>query len=260
MERRANNLNHNTLKRFYTHLYCLLFLAVFTTISASAQKKELDSGTRYSIKSITVTGAQNFNENTVIAFTGLKIGDRIYIPGEKLSNVTKKLWEQNLFSDIAFYVTNIEGDEVDLELYIVELPKLNEVTIEGVRKGKAKEIKKDNNLVNGTKITKNLITTTKNYIKNKYRDQGFFNTNVIVSTTPIKDSTGVETGQDMKILINKGKRVKVKSITFEGNEQIKDKKLRKFMKNVKQKNPIRIFKKSKYTDAGFEEDKDYSIK
>ncbi|MAL59352.1 MAG: outer membrane protein assembly factor BamA [Flavobacteriaceae bacterium] len=255
MERRANNLNHNTLKRFYNHLYCLLFLAVFTTISASAQKKELDSGTRYSIKSITVTGAQNFNENTVIAFTGLKIGDRIYIPGEKLSNVTKKLWEQNLFSDIAFYVTNIDGDEVDLELYIVELPKLNEVTIEGIRKGKAKEIKKDNNLVNGTKITKNLITTTKNYIKNKYRDQGFFNTNVIVSTTPIKDSAGVETGQDMKILINKGKRVKVKSITFEGNEQIKDKKLRKFMKNVKQKNPIRIFKKSKYTDVGYEEDK-----
>ena len=99
----------------------------------SAQQNQLDSGTRYTINSITVTGAQSFNENTVIAFTGLRKGDRLYIPGEKLSTVTKKLWEQNLFSDIAFYVTNVNGNEVDLELYIVELPKLNEVTIEGLR-------------------------------------------------------------------------------------------------------------------------------
>ncbi|MEZ4875577.1 MAG: POTRA domain-containing protein, partial [Flavobacteriaceae bacterium] len=255
MERRANNLNHNRLKTNYLKLYCTLLFVVLTSFSVIAQKKELDSGTRYSIRSITVTGAQNFNENTVIAFTGLKVGDRIYIPGEKLSNVTKKLWEQNLFSDIAFYVTNIEGDEVDLELYIVELPKLNEVTIEGVRKGKVKEIIKDNNLVSGAKITKNLITTTKNYIVNKYKDQGFFNTQVIITTSPFEDSTGVEVAQNMKILIDKGDGVKVKSIAFEGNEQIKDKKLRKFMKNVKRKNFLRFYKKSKYTEANFEEDK-----
>lgn len=65
---------------------------------------------------------------------------------------------------------NIEGDEVDFEFYIVEFFKLNEVIIEGVRKVKVKEIKKDNNLVNGIKIIKNLIIIIKNYIKNKYCD------------------------------------------------------------------------------------------
>ncbi len=78
----------------------------------------------------------------------LKMGDRIYIPGEKLSAVTKKLWEQNLFSDIAFYVTNIDGDPVDFELYIVELPKLNEVNIEGFVKERQKRSSKDNELKN----------------------------------------------------------------------------------------------------------------
>ena len=160
-----NNLNNKTVLDLYRKLYLTLLLITSSLFLASAQVQELDAGTRYTLNSITVTGAQSFNENTVIAFTGLRKGDQLFIPGEKLSSITKKLWEQNLFSDIAFYVTNIEGNQVDLELYIVELPKLNEVTIEGLKKGKIKETIKDNNLVSGVKITKNLITTTKNYIR-----------------------------------------------------------------------------------------------
>lgn len=220
-----------------------------------AQQKSFDTGKKYKINKITVTGEQNFNENTIIAFTGLRKGDEIYIPGEKLSKVTKKLWEQNLFSDIAFYVTKIEGDQVDLELYIVELPKLYEVNIVGLRKGQVKDILKENDLKKGTKITKNLLTTTKNYIKNKYRDQGFFNTSVIISTTPYIDSTGVEVAKNMTIKVDRGERVKVSNITFEGNEQISDKKLRKFLKNTKKKNVFRFWKRSKYTESGFDEDK-----
>lgn len=250
-----NNLTHKTSAYFYRTLYCAFLITIGTVCSLTAQQKELDSGTKYTINSITVTGEQSFNEKTVIAFTGLKLGDRIYIPGEKLSSVTKKLWEQNLFSDIAFYVTNIDGDGVDLELYIVELPKLNEVIIEGVRKGKRKEIIKDNELQKGKKITKNLITTTKNYIVNKFKDQGFYNTNVVFSQIPFKDTLGTVIGQNLKIQVNKGERVKVKAITFEGNKDVSDKKLRSFLKNVKKKNPIRFYKRSKYTEALFEEDK-----
>jgi outer membrane protein insertion porin family len=239
----------------YNKFYCILLFTIVSFFTLNAQQKELDSGRKYTINSITVTGAQNFNEQTVIAFTGLKKGDRIYIPGEKLSSVTKKLWEQNLFSDIAFYVTNIDGDLADLELYIVELPKLNEVSIEGIRKGKRKEIIKDNGLKPGVKITKNLITTTKNYITNKYREDGFLNTEVIISTTPKLDSTGVEVAKDMKISIDRGKRVKVTPIVLNGNEQLTNGKVRRAMKNVKRKNPLRFWKRSKYSESGFEEDK-----
>ncbi|GHC64282.1 outer membrane protein assembly factor BamA [Ulvibacter litoralis] len=239
----------------YQKFYCIVCIAILSVFNLSAQQKELDSGKKYTINSIKVTGAQNFNEQTVIAFTGLKIGDRIYIPGEKLSSVTKKLWEQNLFSDIAFYVTNVKGDLADLELYIVELPKLNEVTIEGIKKGKKKEILKDNDLKAGVKITKNLITTTKNYITNKYKEDGFLNTQVIISTTPKLDSTGVEIAKDMKIKINKGSRVKVSPIEFSGTQELSDAKVRSAMKNVKRKNFFRFWKRSKFSQSGFEEDK-----
>ena len=240
---------------------CYLLIATLLFVGNSyAQQKQLDSGRKYTLNSVKVTGNQSFNEQTVIAFTGLKEGERLYVPGERLSTVTKKLWDQNLFSDIAFYVTNIEGDLVDLELYIVELPKLNEVTIEGIRKGKKKEIITDNDLRPGKKITKNLITTTKNYIKNKYKDNGFFNTQVAISNTPYIDSLGTEVGQNMLIRIDKNERVKVSSIDFNGNEALSDGKLRRAMKNVKRKNVLRFWKLSKYTDELLVEDKASIIK
>ena len=250
-----SNSNDNIQLHIYQKLYCIFLFTVFSTFSLNAQQKELDSGKKYTINSIKVTGAQNFNEQTVIAFTGLKKGDRVYIPGEKLSSVTKKLWEQNLFSDIAFYVTNIVGDEADLELYIVELPKLGSITIEGIKKGKKKDILEDNDLTSGVKITKNLITTTKNYIKDKYKEDGFLNTKVIISTISKVDSTGKEESKDMKIIIDRGRRVKISPIVFNGNNELKTGKLRNSMKNTKRKNLLRFWKRSKYTESGFEEDK-----
>ncbi|MGV6829580.1 MAG: BamA/OMP85 family outer membrane protein [Flavobacteriales bacterium] len=258
MEKQVINSN-KTIEQAYKKLL-LIFLFTIVSFSTQAQQKQLDSGKKYTIRSIKVTGEQNFNENTVIAFTGLKIGDKIYIPGEKLSTVTKKLWEQNLFSDIAFYVTNIEGEFVDLELYIVELPKMRNITVEGVRKAKQKEIIKDNNLKKGVKITSNLITTTKNNIKNKYRDEGFLNTSAQIITTPYIDSTGVETAKDLRIIIDKKNRVKVKKIVFNGNENLTNGQLRRSMKNTKRKNFFRFWKRSKYNTNTFKEDKASIIK
>ncbi len=253
MEKPANNLKNKRIHLSKIFLFVLLTCVSSTTLFA--QQNLLDSGKKYTINSITVTGEQNFNERTVIAFTGLKVGDRIYIPGEKLSTVTKKLWEQNLFSDIAFYVTNVTGDKVDLELYIVELPKLKEVSIEGVKKSKIKEILKDNNLKPGVKLTENLLTNTKNYIKNKYKKNGFLNTEVIMTTTPFLDSTGVEVAKNLHIKIDPKQRVKVSKIVFEGNEKFSDKKLRSAMKNVKVKFPGRFWKRSKYSESELQEDK-----
>lgn len=238
----------------------ILFFLFLITFSGFSQQNQLDAGKRYTIGEIYVTGAQTFNELTIIAFTGLKKGEEVYIPGERISNVIKKLWDENLFSDVNIYVSNIEGNVVDLEINIIELPTLNEATITGVRKGKAKELLNDLKLNQGSKITKNLITTTRNYITNKYREDGFYNTQVILSTVPVIDSTGTEVSQDVKINIDRGKKVKVKNINIAGNEDLNDRKLRRSMKNTKQKNPLRIFKRSKYTQSGFDEDKVNLIK
>lgn len=236
--------------------YISILLLLLLSISAFSQQNEFDSGKKYTIGEIIVTGNQSFNELTVIAFTGLKPGEEIYIPGEKLSSVVKKLWEQNLFSDVNIYVSSIEGDVANLEINISELQSLNETTITGVRKGQIKEITKETELSQGSKITQNLLTTTKNYIANKYRKKGFLNTQVTTTlTTSITDSLGNEIGKNMTINIDKGKKVKITNIYIDGNSEVKNKKLRRALKNTKQKNPIRLFKRSKYVKENFEEDK-----
>ena len=143
---------------------------------------------------------------------GLKKESVSFIPGERLSEVTKKLWEQNLFSDIAIYVTKIEGDLADLEIYIAELPKLDEITIvgDGIRKAMTKEILKETELKSGTKNHQELNHhDQKLYHVINLSKKDFYNTDVIISTPAKLDSTGVEIAKDMKIIINKNKRIKI---------------------------------------------------
>ena len=58
----------------------------------------------------------------------------------------------------------------------------------------------------------------------------------------------------MLLDLDKGNKIKIKNINFIGNEKVNSKKLRKAMKNTKQKNPIRVLKRSKYIEADYKED------
>lgn len=225
------------------------------TLSFQAQDLPLGEGKKYTIGNIDVTGTVSFNEQTVIAYTGLKKGEEIFIPGDRISKVLKKLWDLDLFSDINIYVTNVEGDVADLELEIVEVPELAEVRIQGIKKKSPKEeLIKENNLTPGVKVTENLITTTENYIENQYKEKGYFNTKVVVNTSPVQDTASINK-VNMVVNIDRGEKVKIEEIDFIGNEQFSDSKLKAAMKNTKEKNFFRIWKRSKYVAEEFEEDK-----
>jgi len=230
----------------------VLFLTA--TIAQAQRELPLDRNTQYEIASIAVTGSDTYNEGTVIAFTGLRVGEKLYLPGEKLSNVIKKLWDLELFSDINLYVTGLDGTKVDLRLDIQEVPELNEVKVRGIKKKKADPFIKDNGLNKGAKVTENLITTTDNYIENFYKKKGYFNSKVIVNTIDAADSIAGNK-VNMVISVDKGERVKIAKIRFEGNEELSDKKLRKAMKNTKQQNFFRVLKRSKYIKDDYEMDK-----
>ncbi|MDK2773042.1 MAG: outer membrane protein assembly factor BamA [Flavobacterium sp.] len=232
----------------YTFLITVLVLGFIN--NAFSQDIKFENGKYYTLADISVTGKVDYNEQTVVTFTGLEKGQRILIPGEEISGAIKKLWKLGLFSDVNFYVNKIEGDSIYLELNLNELPKLQDVKLQGIKKGKAEELLKETDLKKGKVVNENLITTTKNYIENKYKKDGFYNTKVFISTTP--DST--DNNVKMLVNIDKGEKVKVKSITFNGNEKLSDTKLKKAFKNTKQKNPLHIFKRSKYIKEKYKED------
>ncbi|MGB0199601.1 MAG: BamA/OMP85 family outer membrane protein, partial [Flavobacteriaceae bacterium] len=229
-------------------LFLCLFLLVFGSVVA--QEVALEQGKTYTLGEIEVTGLKTFSPQTVVAYTGLRTGQQLQIPGEEISAVISKLWKLELFSDINFYLTKIEGNTADIEIFIQELPTLSDFTITGVKKGKLESLIDETEIKKGKKISENFLATTKNYITNKYKKEGFLNTKVRIDTKV--DTTGTN-NEKMLVYVDKGDRVKIRSIAFEGNEVFNDKKLRKKLKKTKVKLPGRFWKKSKFIEADYKE-------
>ncbi|WP_273565899.1 outer membrane protein assembly factor BamA [Maribacter halichondriae] len=244
------------MKRFISLEPLFTLLLLFITIFTTAQDTSYEDGKKYILGGLEVTGLQSYNEQTVKTYTGLRVGQPITIPGDQISEVIKKLWGLELFSDINILITDIQGDNIFLELNILERPTLSTVTVYGVKPRKVEDILKDTDLKKGKKITQSLIANTKNYLQNKYKKQGYLNSQVNIATA--KDTVG-DNSQTMVINIKKGDKVKIRDIVFEGNEQIKAKKLRKAMKKTKQKKLGRFWKKSKYILDDYENDLDLLI-
>jgi outer membrane protein insertion porin family len=251
LEKQVNKLNKIlVLQKNIRIILALLIFGSFNNLNAQ-DRVPYDQGTKYILANVDVTGKINFNAQTVVTFAGLEKGQTITVPGEEISAAIKKLEKLKLFKDIDFYTNKIVGDSIYLELNINELPKLGDVKFIGIKKGKTEALIKDNNLTKGKVVNENIITTTKNYIENKYKKDGFFNTkvniNTVVDTTVINDV-------NMVIKIDKGDKVKISDINFDGNDKLKDKNLKSAMSNTKKVFPGRFWKGSKFIKEKYKED------
>ena len=210
-------------------------------------------GKTYVIDTITVKGLKTFSNQTVVSYSGLRNGQKVSIPGDKISEVISKLWGLQLFSDINFYITKVDGDGVSLEIEIDELPTLTDVKINGIKKGKIETIIDETELTKGKKLSESFLTNTRNYIINKYKKEGFLNTKVALNIIP---DTTEKNARKMVVNIYRGKRIKIKEINFNGNEVFSDKKLKSKLKKTKSKFLLRFWKKSKYIEEEFMGDKE----
>ena len=242
------------LSPFTTYIkYCIALLIFASSFITNAQDLPYNKGEKYTLGGVTVSGNTSYSEQTIITYSGLRKGKEITIPGEDISKAIKKLWESKLFNDVEVFITKIEGDVAYLEIKLSDLPQLNELKINGVKKGKKEEIIDENKLKKGVKVTENLIATTKNYLKKKYKKQGFLNSKVHINTVEVKDS--IKTARvNMVLNIDKGEKVKIKDISFNGNDVLSNKKLRKSMKSTKKINRLRILKRSKFIDSAYQAD------
>ncbi len=246
-----NKLNNTlVLQKKIQIILTLFILGSFSQIKAQ-ERIPFDQGKKYILAKVSVVGKISFNEQTVVTFSGLQKGQEITVPGEEISGAIKKLGKLGLFDEIAFYVNKVESDSIYLDLNIVELPKLNEVKFVGIKKSKVEGLIKDNNLTKSKIVNENLITTTKNYIENKYKKEGFYNTKVTITTTP---DTTAGNNVNMLVRVDKGDKVKISSIDFIGNKQLTASQLRGAMKDTKQKNVLRVFKASKFIPEKYKTD------
>ncbi len=229
--------------------------------------------TEYIIGGITVSGTKFLDHKTLISISGLEVGGKIIVPGEQISTAIKKLWKQGLFADIKISATKIQGNSIFLDFHLQEHKRLSKFKFVGkTKKSDITTIKERLKLMKGKILTQNLINNSEQKIKDYFIEKGFLN--VEVSSTQTSDSTLVNSAV-LIFNINKKKKVKIgeikfiglkerdtKTKTIFGKEQpyiISESKLKRTMKDTKEKKWYRIFKASKFLDDAYEADKNSII-
>ena len=232
----------------------ILLLFVFSVAAVNAQNTIYSSGStvnylspkEYEIGGVTISGVQYLDHNVLLYLTGLEIGKKISVPGQDIADAIKKLWEQGLFSDVKISVTNTIGDKIFLDIYLEERPRLSKFSFKGVKKGEADDIREHIKLTKGSQVTENMKLSSERYIKDYFIDKGYFNTDVTI--TEEADSS-LANSVILVFDVNKHERIKISEIIFEGNNSIKESKLRHKMKETKRKRWYSFFKPSKKSYA-----------
>ena len=180
--------------------------------------------TTYEIGGIKVSGA-NFSEtNAIIAISGLKVGDKIQLPGTAIPKAIKALWRLRLFKNVEILKEKEIGDVIFLEIKVEESARLKAYEVEGVKKSKVDNIEAliSQHFLKGGIITPNAKANSKNAIEQYFVEDGYPDVKVVIQELPI---SGPNNEVKLVYHIDRGKRRKVESISFSGNEQVSDKKI-----------------------------------
>lgn len=206
----------------------------------SNQSIDYSNPRSYTLGGITVSGTQTLDPNALILLTGLSIGNEITVPGQDISKAIKNLWDQGLFSNIQVTYTKIIGNKIYLDFEVTEQPRLSRFRLEGVSKSEADDIREEINLYKEKVVTKNIVYNTKSSIRNHFIDKGFYNTKVEIIQ---KEDTLFNNHVMLIINVNKLKKVKIKEIVIDGNEELSDGAVKRAMKETKDRSLFKPFHK-----------------
>lgn len=201
---------------------------------------------------ISVQGNTTTDEGAIKLFAGLRPGDVILIPGDQIPKAIRNLWKQRLFADVEIYAGEIRGDEIFLTIVVQEMPKLAGYTFPGLRRGESESLRERLQLISGEIVNQNFKNKIIQSCEEYFIDKGRLNATCRVVTEPA--STGVNL-VTVKIIVDKGERVKIDDIVFSGVEALPERKVARAFKNTKRKRWWSIFKGSKYLEDDFAEDK-----
>jgi outer membrane protein insertion porin family len=205
---------------------------------------------KFEIGEITVSGNQFTDENIVLLMSGLSVGQTISIPGDETKMAIERLWKQKLFSDIEIGIVKAVGAKLHISIVVIERPRLSKYSIKGLRKGETNNIRDEISLDKNQLITEDLINKTNREIESYFFEKGYYGVKISFNKEADSEKPNFEI---LRIDINKGKKVKVQNIVFEGNKNIEDKKLRKLLKPKQMHRKFNIFASSKYVAEVYNE-------
>ena len=243
--------------------FILLFLSLFVSSPAAKAAELTDTiynppviytsmPRTYQISGIEVEGAQNYDDNTIIGFSGLKVGQKVEVPGQDLYNASHRLIRQGLFSQAQIKVAKTYGDEVWLVISLRTHPRISEINYYGMKKGEKDDIQERLQLMKGNQITQNIVNRAEAIIKKYYAEKGFGNAEVKIT---LREDLSVKNDMIVDIKVDKYEKVKVHKIYIEGNEVFSDNAVKGAMKKTNEKGPLRnLFKQKKFVESEYHDD------
>jgi outer membrane protein insertion porin family len=249
----------NLITRMKIFKYPLFILFLFPaylipTAALYSQKQTVEYGEpeELEIGGIEVTGIFFSDPAAIKSVAGLKVGQVIKIPGTEITKAMRNLWKLRLFDDVSITQDKRIGNIIFLSIHLVERARLANWSYRGVKQG----VHDDLNdvikpfLIKGQVAGTAMQINAKNAIEKYYIDKGYLDAVVTVSEEETSERSNAV---NLIFNIDPKEKVKIADISFTGNEEVKDKKLRKLLKETKAKS--HLLKKSKFVDKDFETDK-----
>jgi outer membrane protein insertion porin family len=158
-------------------LYSLILVLFFASTILSQVNR-----VNYKILGITVKGNTTSDPATVIANSGLKVGDEIEIPGDQTLNAIKRLWKLGLFtSDIKIEVEKKVGNGVFIILKVNEYPRIEKYIFKGNDELDEEDLDKVVTFVSGQILKPQSIYKSIREMKKLYVEEGLMNAEITPS-------------------------------------------------------------------------------
>ncbi|PDH49623.1 MAG: outer membrane protein assembly factor BamA [Bacteroidetes bacterium MED-G20] len=234
-------------------IFCLSFISISSQTSYT--NYEL-TPREYTLAGISIEGVSFLDHEVVIQKSGLQRGQKIAIPSDKISKAISKLWDQGLFSEVVILKEKVQGGNLFLRIKLKERPRMSRYSFSGISKSDADQLREDLDLYSGKIITEALKMNVKNISRNFFVGKGFLKSKASIS---IKSDTLINNSKILKIDIDKGEKFKINEIIIEGNSSLSDEKIKRLMKETKERKWYRFYKRSKFQYSLFDQDKETII-
>jgi outer membrane protein insertion porin family len=158
------------IKKLHKYFFLLIIL---TSVSYPQITKS-----SYKVLGITVQGNKTTDASTIIASSGIKVGDEIQIPGDKTLNAIRQLWSLNIFSDVQILIDKEISDGIFLLIKVEEYPRIERTVIEGNDEIDTDDIEKNISFVRGQILKPQEVAKIKQKIIDQYKEEGYLNAKV----------------------------------------------------------------------------------
>jgi len=218
----------------------LVFLLIIGVCDVAAQ-----SGMKLKLLGLSVEGNDQTDTGLIIASSGLVVGEQL--TAEMVQSSIRQLWQLNLFHDIKIIAEKQQLDGVFLLIRVSEYPRLEAWEIEGGKKIGEDAMEEAIDLSPGQVVKPSDTVRLRRKLQTKCEEKGYLLADITVELLVDQEKNLA----GLKVDVDEGKKVKIKEITFSGNEAFIDKKLKKSFAETKEKG---IFRSGKFNREKFDAD------